>query len=723
LVMSSGMPKLLDFGIAKLLKPELSPRTMVMTREHLQVLTPAYASPEQIRGAPVTTASDIYSLGVLLYELLTGHRPYRFSTHTPQEIERVVCDQEPERPSSAITRVEEMETEDGVSMLLTPENIGKSRAEQPDKLKRRLTGDLDNIVMMAMRKEPQRRYASVEQFSQDIRRHLEGLPVIARPATLRYRTGKFIRRHKTGVTAAVISVVLLLAGVIGTAWQAHVAKIQRAKAERRFNDIRKLANALIFDVHDAIKDLPGSTAARKVLVSRALEYLDILAGEPGDDPGLQLELAWAYQRVGNVQGNPNDANLGDISGALASYHKGLALAEKLVAAHPDNLGALKVQAVLFEKLSDVKSWSGELAEAIEMSRKSLNIFAQLAAVEPSDPNAQRSVAISHIKLGDILGNPNFPNAGRPDDALFHYHQALSILDGLRTSGPPDKTTHRYLGLIYERLATVYELQSDLKAALESYQKSLAIREQLAKDSPMHYDIQRDLAVAYEKMGTIHRAFRHPSEALESYRKSLAIFEKLYRADPANSAARRSLCFSYEHFGDALAGQGEINKALDFYRKSLTIRENLVKSDSLNRKDTADLGRTLYQLAKLSAQSGNMSAAASYTRRLLQLQHKQADSPEAGAYDLNNYAWSLLTCEPASLRNPQLALTYAKRAVEKSQASDANILDTLAHAFFLTGDHERAIESEKKALALLPANSPLRGELQAALDRFKSARAR
>ena len=172
----------------------------------------------------------------------------------------MICEQEPERPSTAISRLEEVPGTDGTSRLvLTPETVSKTREGEVEKLRRRLKGDLDNMVLMAMRKEPQRRYASVNQLSEEIRRHLEGLPIIARTDTFSYRAGKFVKRHKASVTAVALIAVTLLAGIVTTAWQARVARFERARAERRFNDVRKLANSVLFELHDAIEKLPGST--------------------------------------------------------------------------------------------------------------------------------------------------------------------------------------------------------------------------------------------------------------------------------------------------------------------------------------------------------------------------------------------------------------------------------------------------------------------------------
>jgi serine/threonine protein kinase len=282
LVTEDGSPKLLDFGIAKILSLELAKHTIDPTLSIYRMMTPEYASPEQARGEAITTASDVYSLGVLLYELLTGRRPYRIHARAPQEIEQAICGSQPERPSTAVNRVEEVK-----GVKVTPELISETREGTPDKLRRRLRGDLDNIVLMAMRKEPQRRYASAEQLSEDIRRHLEGFAVRARADAFWYRAGKFIGRHTAGVAAALLVVLALIAGIIATSYQAHVANIERARAEHRFNEVRSLANAMMFEVHDKIAQLPGSTPARELIVGKALEYIDNLAHEAAGDPSLR----------------------------------------------------------------------------------------------------------------------------------------------------------------------------------------------------------------------------------------------------------------------------------------------------------------------------------------------------------------------------------------------------------------------------------------------------
>jgi hypothetical protein len=310
LITADGEPKLLDFGIAKLLA--IDDGSLHLTIADQQRLTPAYASPEQVRGGVITTVSDVYALGVLLYELLVGHSPHKFSVPNPSptELWQVVGEHTAIRPSLAA----------------------------PDKqIARRLRGDLDNILLMALRKEPARRYTGVGAFSEDIRRYLHKHPIRARPATAGYRAGKFFSRNKVGSVTAAVALVAFLAGTAATIAnarraesEARRAEVEARRAATHFNDVRKLANSFLFEFHDAIARLPGATSARQLIVGRALQYLDKLVQESTGDHALALELAEAYLKVGDVQGKPYTPNLGDSEGAIRSYAKAAEIVAPLV---------------------------------------------------------------------------------------------------------------------------------------------------------------------------------------------------------------------------------------------------------------------------------------------------------------------------------------------------------------------------------------------------------
>ncbi|MCG8404788.1 MAG: protein kinase [Phycisphaerales bacterium] len=242
LVTADGRPKLVDFGIAKLINREIGFQAMNYTQTEYRLMTPAYASPEQVRGDNITTASDIYSLGVVLYELLTGHAPYQLSSRLKQEIERIVCEEDPPLPSNVIKRHAEISGPDGTTTTITPESVSKTRDGQLTKLRRKLAGDIDKITLMALRKEPNRRYTSVEQLSSDIQRHLDGLPVIAQKSTVRYRAGKFVRRNRgLAISSAVVFAVTIIGAVVSG------MSLARAAEEKKKTD-RFLARQLLPDV-------------------------------------------------------------------------------------------------------------------------------------------------------------------------------------------------------------------------------------------------------------------------------------------------------------------------------------------------------------------------------------------------------------------------------------------------------------------------------------------
>ena len=247
-------------------------------------MTLDYASPEQVGGGTVTTVSDVYSLGVVLYRLLTGQSPYGKRTNDAQRMAEILSDTAPTRPS---------------------------QMRAADRSARDIDADLDNILLMALRKEPQARYGSVEQFANDLRNFLGGLPVQARGNAWRYRFGKFLRRRKIEIAAAAVVIASLVVGLGVAIHEARVAEQQRVIAQRHFDSVRKLANRL-FVFHDEVAQLPGSTKAREMLVKTSLEYLDALYKESGTDRALQEELGVAYKKVADIQGSTISANVGDI---------------------------------------------------------------------------------------------------------------------------------------------------------------------------------------------------------------------------------------------------------------------------------------------------------------------------------------------------------------------------------------------------------------------------
>jgi len=616
LVTADGTVKLLDFGIAKLLNPALSGyRTLAPTRAGSRPMTPDYASPEQVRGEPITTSSDVYSLGVVLYELLTGRRPYRVPSRAPQEVLRAVCEVDPERPSTSVARVETVPAADGSApVTLTPEMVSRTREGPPEKLRRRLSGDLDNIVLMALRKEPQRRYASAEQLSEDIRRHLEGLPVVARPNTLGYVTRKFVRRHRAGVAAAALVALALVAGTFATAWQARAAQAQKARAERRFNDVRRLANAFVFELHDAIKDLPGSTPARQLLVKRALEYLDGLAAEAAGDPGLQRELARAYQKLGDVQGSPASANLGDTAGALRSYDKALAIFKPLAAAGPHNdAEASRDLAGLYTTLAALRWWTGDTAQSLDYYRQALALREAMAAADPTHTDDRRELAKSCVLMGETQWWMGERAGGEQT-----LRRGVALYEGLAVAVPADVRVRRGLALAYFRLGEALEVADQPAVGLEYYHKFMAIEEPLSAADPHNEAIRRSIWHGHIKIGEARSATGDRRGALESHQKALAMAQELAEADPRNVNARRNLAITLTYLGQDLKALGERDAALRRLREALAVLESLRAADPANAMARRDLTLCHERLGGLLLDGGDPAGAIEHYRRILEI---------------------------------------------------------------------------------------------------------
>ena len=291
-----------------------------------------------------------------------------------------------------------------------------SAAGGTEKLRRRLRGDLDTILLTALRKEPARRYQSVEQFASDVRRHLDGLPVRARPDTFGYRAGKFVRRNRVPVAAGALLALALLGGTAATAYQAQQARAAQARAEQRFADVRKLANALLFDYHDAIKDLRGARPVRERMVRDALGYLDGLARESREDPSLQRELAGAYQRIGDLQGG-EPSNLGDTEGAARSYAKSLEIVETLLRSDTGSTGLRRQTAWSALSLGRVVWGRGDVADGLKYARRARALLDPLVTAAPTDTDLRLQLSAAHNLLGQIS-----LEEGKIAEAL-QYHRA------------------------------------------------------------------------------------------------------------------------------------------------------------------------------------------------------------------------------------------------------------------------------------------------------------
>jgi serine/threonine protein kinase/tetratricopeptide (TPR) repeat protein len=608
LVTREGVPKLLDFGIAKLLSPDRLSPAPEQTIGFVRMLTPEYASPEQVCGEAINTTTDVYSLGVVLYILLSGHRPYQVSGTSSQTFADIICLTEPVKPSEIVVRTETIGGPgDRNALTVTPESVSAARDTKPDKLRRRLSDDLDNIVLMALRKDPRRRYSSIEQFSDDLRRHIEGLPVRAREDTLAYRSSRFVKRHKLAVAAVTVFVLTLLGGIAMTLREARIARAERAKAERRFNDVRTLANSLVFDVHDSIKDLPGATPARKLLVQRALQYLDSLSHEATGDSSLQRELAAAYQKVGDVQGNPYNANLGDSPGALASYRQAAAIRASLSQHDPTN-DALKWDLMSsYIAIGSILGASQNFLPAIASMRQAV------ALADVLSPRTQDPVAVDHAAGAYYFMANIMQDSGDLTGALASYRKAIPIRNSAQAATPGQKILlQTHLAGDYAGIARVLALQGQLGLAIDAQRQATALMEGLSASDPTNATIRSFLAGSYHSLGSDLKDNGELDAGLQCLRRSQRIYQSLAAADPSNVVAPYRLAYTNLEIGDVLLAKSNFAEAVSVLAEALSTFRRLAEADpgnQWNRQGLAESYSALGDAYQQRASSSHLSRSA------------------------------------------------------------------------------------------------------------------
>jgi eukaryotic-like serine/threonine-protein kinase len=582
-------------------------------------------------------------------------------------------------------------------------------------LRRRLSSDIDNIVLKALRKEPARRYASVEQFAEDIRRHLDGLPVNATKASWTYRAGKFVRRHKVGVGAAVLVTVAVLGGVGATVREARIAAANARRADRRFNDVRKLANSFLFEFHDAIEHLQGSTPARELVVKRALEYLDSLSQEAGTDATLRLELVNAYEKVGSVQGSPYRDNLGNVQGALQSFQKAAAILEQLVKASPqdqdlrsqlardygeigdilDASGDLNAAMNSYRKGLDVLeaeqhpnmkakiraesmydryglglTESGDLVQAVENFQKSIALLDQLIQEDPSDRDNVRDKAIGNIHLGGCLKRMRrFP------EALAANRLAYGLMQSLVVEG--NHQSKRDVIVASDGVGEILQKTGDNRGALAIWSKMLA-EDRVEKDAdPSNALSRRDVYQDYAKVALAQSALGDLKEALANQRQSVGLNESEMTKGAAGGMARKDLEGEYFQLGEILSKAKRESEALGYFEKAKAVAAALSKENPKDVEVRGDLAEIGMDLGAAEFATGKESAALGEYREALAVAEPVAAASPANA------DWQVLLARLDQKRGEY----YGRRAQKDRQGTKGG------------KDREEALRSYKKSLDL------------------------
>jgi len=675
LVDASGQPKLLDFGIAKLLDETGEPTQTVE-----RLLTPNYASPEQLRGGTQTTATDVYSLGAVLYKLLTGFSPHETEDHSSAAMEVVA---------------------------------GTRQIPPPTRLNPALPADIDYILRKALRTEPEERYASVDAFADDLRALLEWRPVQARSGDIWYRTRTFARRYRLPVAATAITLVALSAGL-------YIANRERAIAQRRFLEVRQLANKL-FDIDAEVRQAPGTTKARQLIVDTSLDYLRRLASEVRGDPELALEVGNAYMRVARVQGVPMPGNLGQMAQADESLKSGERLVESVLSAQPGNRLAMLRSAQIAHDRMMVAWWlrqpRGESLAFAKKSAERLDAYVSTGTVD--------SAEIDAVLLTSINVATQYLREDQPDEALRISRRAL---DRARTLNRP-----RRAGALLEIIAGIDCQQGNLDEALGAIQESVKLMEppkgtdDMGKLINFTMVLMRQSQILDDGNGV---SLGRPEEAALALRRAFQIAEDISRRDPNDFSSSERFAETGMLLAHALRDT-DARQSAELYDRAYRRMAEFETNSQARRLEVQALTGSIHPLLRLRRYAEGRPRLDAAFLRLEQLQLFPADQVEPGSdadHALRARAeYEAATGAPArALETSQrlLTLLLASKPQPEIRLSDAlslsNLYQEIEHLARQAQVRELAAGLESRRLELwrhwdlrLPGNPFVRRQLEAA----------
>ncbi|MGP1272677.1 MAG: protein kinase domain-containing protein [Phycisphaerales bacterium] len=584
LVDTDGHPTVLDFGIAKV----LSEQTIDATRTGRQLLTPMYASPEQIRGEAIGTAADIFSLGVMLYELVTGRHPWAAPERSPLELAQRICETEPLPPSRA-----------------RPSSTTDARLSH-----RAFWSDLDAVILTAIRKEPSRRYASVSRLADDLRRVLAGRAVAAQPDTLGYRTSRFLRRHRFASSAAAVAVVSMMAGTGVSLWQADRAsdasrryRAQLEQTELRSRQLRDLATTLVFDIYDSVATLDGADEARLRLTQSGADYLDHVAEQFADDPAVVIELIRAYVRLADVQGLRTIGSVGDTEGALVSSGKALSLAATLQAMPGAPEDAPMLLAMAQRVRGDLYRTQNRLHEALDAYRAGILAAEQMTERLPADPRGSRNLASLLLQLGFLEHR-----LGRPSDALRTYASARAAINRSLELTPGHDDSLRDLGITLRREGDLLLASGDIDQAEARHLEAMQLFTDLAEADPLNRQHQSSIALQHERLGDCALRRGNHTRATHHYEATHAMNLAELKANPSDQLVRERVSISYEKLADIGHAMGDYERAASASAEASRLADEVADGDPSNARLMLDALYIRGKAAAYAAAAGDANAA-------------------------------------------------------------------------------------------------------------------
>ena len=631
LVTSDGTPKVINFGIVELVQPEphddqaTVSMKAILTGNGQLILSPEYASPEQVKGDPITTASDVYSLGVVLYQLVSGRQPYRLTSQSTSEIFQAICEQVPEKPSMAIIRRQAKRPKspsDVLPLVLlnsasesfsepmppsvpplppTADDIALSRRITPRRLRRILAGDLDRIVLMAMRKEPEGRYASAEQLGDDLQRYLMGMPVRAHRDSRAYRANRFLQRHVVAVATGLLALLVLVAGVIATTKALVTARRQRDRTQDSFRQARQSIDRLFTHIsEDRVINQPGMHSLRRALLMDAQHFYEDFLNQHGTGPESHAELAMAQTRIAKITSLTNSETK-----AVTQYQQAVALWEKLVVEEPGNLD---YQANLAQTLNELGMvllrLEGQLNEALSTFHRAQQMLELLILAYPESVSQRLDLGLVLQNIAEIQRRQ-----GKPNEAIVSIERALTIESQMAADDAQSLETRIALATAHATLGRVFSEQpAELLPAITAYQQAIELHEGIIREHPELAEQSYQLASELSDLSNLQQRIGQTKSSVENLRRALQIFERIDQLYPGIVSYRHGLGTTYNMLSNLERQRGERAEALAFAQNARSLFERLVTENPQNAYYRRDLAKSYNNLGRLQAQAGDPSEA-------------------------------------------------------------------------------------------------------------------
>ncbi len=552
LISHTGEIKLLDFGIAKILNQQ--GQSFQETQQLF--ITPDYASPEHIKGQPLTVSSEVYSLGILLYEILTGINPFKSDKKNLSELIDMICTYHPPPPS-------------------------KHNPSKNDKRE----GDIDNICLKALRKDPGERYQSVDHLSQDISRYFQHLPVTATRDQWSYRAKKFIDRNRIYILSGLLIFLITLAGLFSSLYQA-------GKAKAMFNDLRGLTGSMLFEFYDGVASLEGATSVKELVVSKTLTYLDKMESRNAGNPDLMNDVSDGYQRLGNIQGNSYYANLGLADDALKSYSKSVKISERLVSNYSKNQKYIFSLAQAYLGIGDITYTLNQLDTTLSFYKKSNQLLHQLSETYPDSIKYKVILSQSYSRIGDVSGMYGYSNLGNTTMAISSYNKSVEILDQLVSKDSDNTVLRNTLAVNLSMLASLYTVTGNFVEAIEKGYQSISSLEALMTKEPNNYLRMSNILLAKNALREPLMEVMRSGEALALLKEVESQLLESERTDPQNKFTKTNLAINYNAIGRVLSENGDYDNAILAFQKAYSITREMNKEAKENPEMLRSTGFTL-----------------------------------------------------------------------------------------------------------------------------------